>query len=316
MTNKMYLYLWSEDDTECKFGERWVFDGQDPMTEITKRIRSSMGVRKDKFDQGDVTIHQIWDVSELAKRFNKFYKQSRMDDLLRSMIGFRKGTTGEIHTLPGADFQLRVNKLIKDLDGNLIDAGLSTAQYEVAVDVVSAINTGSKTILAELCARFGKTIWSSAVATETDQDLVIVSSYVQTVFASFAGDIIRFNQFKEYEHVDLKDDDYQQKIEDAYANGKKVMAYLSLNNGGKRQQRIDYLFGLNKKRMLIIDEADFGAHKAGQAEPLREARKDDDVVLIMTGTNADRAATGWNLDHIVSTNYFELLTHKKDALEA
>ena len=38
---KMYCYLWHEktDVDECKFGERWVKEGQDPKKEILKRIK-------------------------------------------------------------------------------------------------------------------------------------------------------------------------------------------------------------------------------------------------------------------------------------
>lgn len=65
--------------------------------------------------------------------------------------------------------------------------------------------------------------------------------------------------------------------------------------------------------MLIIDEADFGIHKEDQSQLLTEAFHGDDHVLIMTGTNSDRAVGNWKIDHMVSTTYFELLVQKKEA---
>jgi len=82
-------------------------------------------------------------------------------------------------------------------------------------------------------------------------------------------------------------------------------------NGSKRQAKIDYLFGLEPKRMLIIDEADFGVHQKNQSAPLIDARRDDDTVILMTGTNGDKAASIWEVDHYLSVTYPELLMEKK-----
>jgi len=311
--NRMYCYLWSEDDAECKFGQRWVKSGLDPQTDCEKRVRESLGVRKDIFPDIRARGIQVWDVTDFAKSVKMFDMKAKVDDHIRKHIGFRKGTTGEVHTISQDSMSIRVSKFLSENGQALISAGLSTDQYEQAEKVVDAYNNGSRTILSELCARFGKTIWSSAVATETEQELVIVASYVKTVFASFASDIARFEQFKEYVHVDTGEEDYQKKIRQAFKDGKKVFAYLSLCGGKKRQERLDFLFSLRKRRMLIIDEADFGAHTENQSLPLQDARKKSDFILIMTGTNSDRAASTWNVDFMTSKTYPELLVSKKAA---
>ena len=311
--DKMYCYLWEEVDHpgECKFGERWVFAGQDSEKECRKRIRESLGVRKDIFDQGAVRIVALWDVSVIAEKVGRYYQRSRMDDYLREQIGYRKGSTGEIHKLHGDDMKLRVNKLLAKLGQPLVPAGLSTKQYEVAEEVLAAFDKDNHVVLAELCARFGKTIWSGAVAVEHGADIVVVASYVKTVFTSFATDLTSFQQFANYAHVDTADADYQEQIESALANGKKVFAYLSLANGSKRQERIDYLFDNKIKKLLIVDEADFGAHQIKQAQPLIDKLDNLMYTIVMTGTNPERAATHWPIDTIVSVTYPELLIQKK-----
>ena len=294
----------------------WVKAGLDPQKDCEKRVRESLGVYQARIGfpeiQGSEAV-QVWDVSELAvksiSRRNR--KGGRMDDYIRKHIGFRTGTTRQkCHTIPQELMSLKVSKFLSEQGQELMSAGLSTDQYEQAEKVVDAYNSGSRTILSELCARFGKTIWSSAVATETEQELVVVASYVKTVFTSFASDIARFEQFKEYVHVDTGEADYQKKIRQAFKDGKKVFAYLSLCGGSKRQDRIDFLFSLRKKRMLLIDEADFGAHTENQSMPLQNARKKSDFVLIMTGTNSDRAASTWNVDFMTAKTYPELLVSK------
>jgi len=316
--DRMYCYLWSEagHKKESKFGERWVFAGQDPEVECRKRIRESMGVRKDLFDSGNVIIHKIWDVSDIAKKVDRYYQRSRMDDYLREFIGHRKGVTGEIHLLDGDDMMVRVNKLLHKMGQPLIEAGLSTKQYQVAEEILTAIKNGSRCMLTELCARFGKTIWSGAVFAESDAQIAIVASYVKTVFTSFEKDLTSFEQFADIVHVDTADPNYQSKIDAALKDGKRVVAYLSLVNGGKRQERIDYLFGLVQQKMLIIDEADFGAHTLNQVQPLLDIVDETTYTIIMTGTNSERAASIWPIDYVTSVTYPELLMQKavtKDA---
>lgn len=307
----MFCYLWQEDDAECKFGERWVLPGQDPEVECRKRIRESVGVRKDKYDSGDIKLLAIWDVTTLATKVGRCYQRARMDDYLRNFIGHRKGATGEIHTLSGNDMKLRVNRLLAKLEQPLPEAKLSTKQYEVASEAIDNFNRDNNVILAALCARFGKTIWSGAVSIEMETQLTVIASYVKTVFTSFATDLTSFQQFAGHEHVDTSDSNYQQKINDAIAEGKKVFAYLSLANGTQRQARIDFLFGLNVRKMLIVDEADFGAHQIKQAQPLVDQLANIDYTIIMTGTNADRAVTHWPINSIISVTYPELLIQKK-----
>jgi len=307
----MFCYLWQEDDAECKFGERWVLPGQDPEVECRKRIRESVGVRKDKYDSGDIKLLAIWDVTTLATKVGRCYQRARMDDYLRNFIGHRKGATGEIHTLSGNDMKLRVNRLLAKLEQPLPEAKLSTKQYEVASEAIDNFNRDNNVILAALCARFGKTIWRGAVSIEMETQLTVIASYVKTVFTSFATDLTSFQQFAGHEHVDTSDSNYQQKINNAIAEGKKVFAYLSLANGTQRQARIDFLFGLNVRKMLIVDEADFGAHQIKQAQPLVDQLANIDYTIIMTGTNADRAVTHWPIDSIISVTYPELLIQKK-----
>lgn len=318
LEDSMFCYLWEDKDdkNECKFGERFVFAGQDPYVECAKRIRQSLGVRKDRFDEGKIRIVAIWDVSEIAKSIGKNRKGGKVDDYLRRKIGYRKGSTGEVHRLTGDDMRIRVNTLVKKHGQDLVSVKLSTKQFQVAKEVLGFFNNASRIVLAELCARFGKTIWSAAIAKETEVDVVIVASYVKTVFTSFAGDLTSFEQFADYVHIDASDDDYKERIDNALENNKKVFVYLSLYNGTFRQSRIDYLFGLVNPKMLIVDEADFGAHTANQAMPLIDQIEYVDYTIIMTGTNADRAATYWPIDKIVSVTYPELLIQKRETQNA
>lgn len=317
--DRMYCYLWHEktDVNECKFGERWVKDGQNPRKEVLQRIKDSVGVRKDKIKDGTIELVDFWDVSELAQTHcpERFKQHGRVDDYIREHIGFRKGTTGEVHSLDATVMAYKVNEFLKKVGQPLKVAGLSQNQFTAAENVLAAVAAGKRTIVAELCARFGKTIWSGALVRETAAPLTIVASYVLTSFASFKKDLTSFEQFRNLVLVEAGDTDWELKVSDAVANGLQVVVFLSMCSGGRRQDKIDFLFAQPVNKLMIIDEADFGVHQSKQSTPLIEARGEQDVVILMTGTNGDKAASVWPVDHYLSVTYPELLIEKhKDRL--
>ena len=260
---------------------------------------------------GTIQLECIWDVTEYAKKVSRYYIHGKVDDQIRPGIGFRKGSTGEVHELSATEIKTKVNKILSKVGQALPIAGLSQNQADAAMNVLSAIANGSRTVVAELCARFGKTIWSGAIVRETNASLTIVASYVLTSFASFEKDLTSFEQFKNLVLIDTANDDYQEVIDAGLAQGKQVVALLSMCSGTRRQTKIDYLFSRDCVRLLLVDEADFGVHKSNQSQPLIDARDQDDVVVLMTGTNGDKAAGTWNVDHYLSVTYPELLIEKR-----
>jgi hypothetical protein len=311
--DRMICYVWFEKDKpdEAKFGERWVFAGQDPEKEVWKRIKNSVGVRKDLIRDGTIQLECIWDVTEYAKKVGRYYIHGKVDDRIRPSIGNRKGSTGEVHTLSATEIKTKVNKLLAKLGQPLQPAGLSQNQADAALNVLSAVAHGARTIVAELCARFGKTIWSGVMVRETNASLTVVASYVLTSFASFEKDLTSFEQFKDLVLIDTANEDYQEVIDAALAQNKQVVALLSMCSGTRRQQKIDDLVGQDCVRLVLVDEADFGVHRSNQSQPLIDARSDDDVVVLMTGTNGDKAASTWDVDHYLSVTYPELLIEKR-----
>jgi hypothetical protein len=319
--DRLFIYLWEDLDepTVCKLGQRWVYAGIDAIADCNKRIYQSLGQgQKYKFKENKIRLVKIWDISQFARSVNQFNKKAKVDDYIRDKAPLHKRKhRSEVHEIPAEEMKSLVNEFLWKEGQPLPEVTLSTKQYQVAEETVSHFLNGAKVVLAELCARFGKTIWSSAVAVETDVDLVIVTSYVTTVFTSFKNDITSFKQFAEYEHVDTTQAvDYQEKINTALVSGKKVFAYLSLNQGNHRQERIDYLTGIECSKMLIVDEADFGAHQVKQALPLIDKIPQIDYVIIMTGTNSERAASHWPIDTMLSVTYPELLIQKEIAKNA
>lgn len=312
----MMVYAWFDQTNslgETKFGDHFVsadVSETEAIAHTRKYIRQAQFPRKGElFDSGRVDVH-VWNVSEAAKAAGKFYGASKMDDVIRPSIG-RPGTQGkEFHAMPFDDLIVRVNGWIHKTSQPLPKVGLAQWQYDSAENVIAAIASGKRTIVAELCARFGKTIWGGALVKETGVAVTIIASYVQTVMSSFKKDLTSYEQFRDFVIVDTKDDDYAAQIASGTADGKQVIALISMCSGGKRQSRIDDLFALPGSKLVLIDEADFGAHKDGQTLPFKNGRSTDDTVVLMTGTNGDRAAGTWPVDHYLSVTYPELIMEK------
>lgn len=318
MNSYTICYVWQDLDSpnpEQKFGDHYVHSAAnlDEAFEQTRNyVRSTLGRQKHKYDQGRVVIHELWDVTDYARLIGAFGPNKKVDDKIRPCIGHH--IQADVHGIDADTLIIRVNQELNRHRVPRPMVGLSQNQYDAAVNVLTSIERGARTVIAELCARFGKTIWSGVLVSETNTDLTIIASYVLTSFTSFKKDFSKFEQFKNFVLVDSQDPDYEQSVTQALADKKQVVVFLSMCAGSKRQQRIDWLFSLPANRLVFIDEADFGSHQQKQARPLIQALGQQDVVVLMTGTNADRAASYWgergNL-HYISVTYPELLIEKR-----
>lgn len=332
---RFMAYIWTDSDNpmECKFGDHWVNDDkcfEEAKKETVSYVRSSLGRSKHKFDDGRVVVHHVWDVSEYAKRVGRFFKHGKVDDVIRSCIGFH--IQADFHRIAYETAITLVNKELRRFEGNLPSAGLSTLQYQTLADTLTAFADGKNVILAELCARFGKTIWAGAIMRETNAPIIVVASYVLTSFSSFIKDLTSFRQFANIEHVEASDPKWVEKVKQHRRNGRQVVVYLSMCSAASgnrekgeekfsesnRDKRIKTLYSktFNEPVLLIVDEADYGAHTEKQVKPLIEAQREGDRVILMTGTNAERAASGWDVDHYLNVTYPELLMMKAKAKTA
>ena len=312
------VYVWEDLDApeaEQKFGDHFseAESLEAAFEETRKYIRGSLGRQKHKFDEGRVVIHKLWDATEYAQLKGRFGKHQKVDDVIRPVIGYH--VRADVHRIDADTLIERVNKELIKHGQKLPEAGLSQNQCDAAENVLASIAEGKRTIVAELCARFGKTIWSGALIRETEAQLTIVASYVLTSFASFKKDLTSFEQFKDLELIEAGEEDWEEKVQHSLEVGLQTVVFLSMCAGGRRQDKIDFLFAQTPNKLVLIDEADFGVHQVKQSQPLIEARSEQDVVILMTGTNGDKAASVWPVDHYLSVTYPELLIEKhKDRL--
>lgn len=286
-------------------------------------------------DDLDILKMQFWDFSKFSIN-NHSLKQhkhgQRIDDKIRhhsdllrlsivedkNKIGIStsKVDSSEFHNIP---YELVLNELDKlhielHQEKHYKECFLSRNQHNTIVSVLEGVKHGKKNILADLAPRFGKTLWSLALMKELDIDVTIIASYVKTSFSSFKNDIKDYHQFKDIECVDLSGDTQFKKTINHHVNtNKKLIFFVSLCMGEQRNSKLETLFALNKSRLLIVDEADYGSHHINQSGILiKHTQKNDDVVILMTGTNSDRVRKHWSIQLTVNCTYLELLIDKHE----
>jgi hypothetical protein len=325
MTKKLSCgYVW----TTIKLTDAgWELQDKDNSGEIvTKESQASTGDVRSRVKKFETKHPQLI----LDVLIDPFFAKDHNDKILNEWRDEHEDgveldhTTRSIESMVYEDldaFQnLRINRRItlKKLTGNpmagAVEVFLGTAQWNKAATALRIFKEGGRSILADLCARFGKTIWSGVVADMSGAQIVVIASYVKTVHTSFRQDLGNKKQFLErFVHVNTEDKDWKDQIDIALKEDKRVLCYLSLCQGNNRQDRIDYIGNLTANRMWIVDEADFGAHQKNQVDALKQGVKDKDFLLLMTGTNPDVAVRKWvdsrKFKDLVCT-YSELLLQK------
>lgn len=316
--DRMYFYTWWEngETDKTKLGKHFVFAGKNPVDGCFTRIRESMGVRKDKFDDGHAHVTMIQDVSPAAKKHKRFGKNEPFDNFVRPEIG--DVHSGEVHNLDYKELNSRVYAYLKKQNAKLPRAGLAAWQYRVVSEVSS--HEQPFTYLGDMCGRAGKTITTLAIARETDAPITAIMCYVLTSFKSFSNDISCFDQFKHMEIINCDDKKWFENMKTARMNNKQVVLFSSLCKGGKsiyseRDKRIKKLFKQDEKVFLVIDEADYGAYKTGQSDILSSNfRYGKDSLFLMTGTNSERAIGPWKIQYTTSVLYTDMLYEREKAL--
>lgn len=211
---------------------------------------------------------------------------------------------------PMSLFREAIQEIRNPNDGR-IKFSLWEPNYRDLEKVDSLFNSGHKTILAELCPRYRKTSWTLAGFLISDKDVLVVMSYVLSALTSYKNDVGKFDIFEDIECVDTRDLDWEQRVKDALAIGKKVVICVSLHhNTPEKKQELACIKTLNRR--CVVDEADWGAWREKQVDLVKYI-VDEEQLLIETGTNEARAGTFFKPDARINTTFLDLLAAKENA---
>ena len=186
-----------------------------------------------------------------------------------------------------------------------VDLELSAWQMEGIDQIFSFLSEGKKKIMAEWAARFGKTSAYLALFSLHEAQVMVVGAYYLSSFNSFENEIKKYNQFNNFKVLDLSDSNFKQKFEQSVSCGDKVVVLASLCGGKNNEINSSYIQNF-KNKIVVIDEADYGAHTKNVL-PLVEKLGESAPIILTTGTNVERAAKEHKIDALVRYSYFDML---------
>jgi hypothetical protein len=166
-------------------------------------------------------------------------------------------------------------------------------------EIESLREEGYNVVYADLCARFGKTPFSVELFKRSDERIMVLTSYVGTVCASYEELV---NNYKSNEHIMILDADKCKNMYDAIESHltksayNKVIVYVQLTGDNSEtidlfKDRVNDVLNHCKEygSMLIIEEADFGSKRSNQIKKLKYFCKKarPSFILVETGTNIE-----------------------------
>lgn len=164
---------------------------------------------------------------------------------------------------PNGTITLAIQIEQKDPSAGRVELMFTLSQIKALDKALEQYEKG-EVLLAELCPRFGKTVWAMALFDHTDKQVMVVSSYVHSVFNSFKTDYARFTQF---EHIAIAEsaDQVAQNTE----NGLRSLIVVPLtDNFARWEKKYSWINKLTSK-FVFVDEADFGAHRPDQVKKVK-----------------------------------------------
>jgi hypothetical protein len=191
-----------------------------------------------------------------------------------------------------------------------VDAKLTIWQEEALDKFISLLDEGHQKIMAELAARFGKTLLYLSTFDHLDVQVMVVGSYYLTALSSFKKEVYKYRQFENFVVLDLYSDTFKADFSYNLTQGKKIVVMVSLcgdkNGNSLRNDNARFLSTISDK-ITVIDEADYGAHTKSCVPFVNMIGKGAPIILT-TGTNSERAKGEHdNVDAFFKVTYLDML---------
>lgn len=254
-----------------------IFDNRDHA--IHKELKRPTYRKKVKYAKSDVQTVEAFDFAVDSK-----WSKARMKQYVQEVI----------------------SEAVESVNGRVqrVDFVPTTWQRKAIQFISDCLDQGKKTVLLELAARFGKTGTLTQLFEYSDADVMVVATYVKTVNTSFGDTVVKF--FSDtISYLDSSDKDFETKLSSYLDQGRKVLVTCGLFNSSSLDKKVALIAKI-PNRFVVVDEADFGAHTPGNLDKVEKLRCGVPL-LLMTGTNAERAAGSHDIDAHMSFTYFDML---------
>ena len=299
MKNTLYFY-----STPADYDDQ-ITSGKKPMLKIGQTTQESAEIRIKQQDgtscaQALVNLGS-YEVTFTDKQFHKYL-------LDRGFKKTRQDADREWFFITVEEADLMVKKFSRFMEGSAVaenrELQLTEWQKRALRFLGESLEAGKKVTVLELAARFGKTLAMLSAFRFSSHRVMVIANYVKTVNTSFRKEANQYFR-GEIATVDASEDGFQEKVTYFLEEGYKVLITFSIFSSSKIDSNVNFVQGL-ENRIIVVDEADYGMHTPAQRSKVEVLRKDSHLVL-MTGTNSDRAAKDYEVDAYFSVTYPDML---------
>lgn len=138
------------------------------------------------------------------------------------------------------------------------------------LDAIENSQSSDVNIICELCARFGKTLTYLELFRRLENDIMILPSYMHSVFTSFEKEITgkyndekigKWSNFQNFKIIDTRStNNWQEKFVNNLGTSKLVI-FVSVQTPQESFSKFDIIKEVDSgRKFVVIDEADLGAH--------------------------------------------------------
>jgi hypothetical protein len=296
----------------CKFGDS-VRD-----VEIRMAERDNAGAN----EWEDKTVIGTWPQLKVIKRDYQLHKI-----LTKKGLYHTEGSGTEWFKIPAETTKQAfeyLDSLIEEIEGGKVRVKVVLRQLQEkaldeAMNIISDAyerNQNVATIIAYLCARFGKTIWClmlfNRIFEKYGNNVLILPAYWLSVHSSFVDELDKFDDFLDMVHVDASSPTAEQEYLSAQRQGLKIILTVSLHGELEEwKNKHSWIADIDSsKKISFADEGDFGTHADSQVSKLEYITNANNGLLVKlyaSGTNIQRLAKGsGRADGVIYVAYSQL----------
>jgi hypothetical protein len=218
-----------------------------------------------------------------------------------------------------------IDDLVTEFEGKRIrkKVKLRSLQQKALNKAMSYIASGGNdiSIIANLCPRFGKTIWALMLFNKIYETygnrVMLLPAYWLSVHSSFVNELTEYDDFLDIVQIDVNNPNAHNQATDALSAGQRIIVPISLH-GELEEWKAKHAWIAsipNADVFSFADEGDFGTHTENQVAKLAdifttasEAVQDRKFVRVYaSGTNVQRLARcSKDINGVIYTAYSEL----------
>ena len=176
-----------------------------------------------------------------------------------------------------------LDAIITRLEGNKVRRQVALRQVQARalnqamaiIEKCKADGKNAAAIIANLCPRFGKTIWAlmlfNCINEKYGNRVMLLPAYWLSVHTSFINELDEYDDFLDITEIDVDDAAAEEIAAEALAQGQRIVVPISLHGDfADWAKKHDWIAKIDNNDIFnFADEGDFGTHTENQVAKLK-----------------------------------------------